>query len=196
MGLCAGASSAVTATRIRIIEDRLEQLVEWVLCVTPRTKVRVTMSIYSTIVNAIFQSSSAMRPEQSESNGQDACAGVQHNVAEGQSPQMTPAQVLGPLRQTVSRQRLEEILAGMAVKRGGAFNWNESIVDLMKLLDLDSSLEARHQLAQELGYQGERDGSPEMTDWLHKQVMARLVEGHWSVAADLGFKSQDGMVQK
>jgi len=56
-------------------------------------------------------------------------------------------------------------------------NWKESIVDLMKLLKLDSSLTARKQLAQELGYTGALDGSAAMNIWLHKQVMTKLAEG-------------------
>jgi len=56
------------------------------------------------------------------------------------------------------------------------YNWEESIVDLMKLLKLDSSLSARKQLAQELGYKGELTGSAEMNTWLHKQVMLKLAE--------------------
>lgn len=56
------------------------------------------------------------------------------------------------------------------------YNWKQSIVDLMKLLNLDSSLSARKQLAQELGYTGKLDGSAEMNVWLHKQVMAKLME--------------------
>jgi hypothetical protein len=56
------------------------------------------------------------------------------------------------------------------------YNWKQSIVDLMKLLNLDSSLSARKQLAQELGYKGELNGSAEMNVWLHKQVMTKLAE--------------------
>jgi hypothetical protein len=56
-------------------------------------------------------------------------------------------------------------------------NWDESIVDLMKLLKLDSSLTARKTLATELGYKGALDGSAEMNVWLHKQVMTKLAEG-------------------
>ncbi len=56
------------------------------------------------------------------------------------------------------------------------YNWKQSIVDLMKLLDLDSSLNARKELAQELGYTGELNGSAEMNVWLHKQVMTKLME--------------------
>jgi len=55
-------------------------------------------------------------------------------------------------------------------------DWNESIVDLMKLLKLDSSLNARKQLAQELGYKGALTGSAEMNIWLHQQVMQKLAE--------------------
>ena len=64
-------------------------------------------------------------------------------------------------------------------------NWRESIVDLMKLLDLDSSLPARKQLAQELGYKGELNGSAEMNIWLHRQVMQKLAANGGKVPADL-----------
>jgi len=65
------------------------------------------------------------------------------------------------------------------------YNWAESIVDLMKLLKLDSSLTARKQLAQELGYTGALDGSAEMNIWLHKQVMLKLAEGGGKVPDSL-----------
>ena len=52
-------------------------------------------------------------------------------------------------------------------------NWRQSIVDLMKLLNLDFSLNARKQLAKELGYTGALDGSAEMNIWLHNQVMTQ-----------------------
>src|SRR5262249_43562947 len=55
-------------------------------------------------------------------------------------------------------------------------NWKQSIVDLMKLLGLDSSLNARKELAQELGYTGALNGSAEMNIWLHQQVMTKLAE--------------------
>ena len=64
-------------------------------------------------------------------------------------------------------------------------NWKQSIVDLMKALKLDSSLAARKQLAQELGYTGALDGSAQMNVWLHKQVMAKLAEGGGTLPAGL-----------
>ena len=55
-------------------------------------------------------------------------------------------------------------------------DWRKSIVDLMKILKLDSSFAARKQLAQELNYTGSTKNSAQMNMWLHKQVMAKLVE--------------------
>ena len=64
-------------------------------------------------------------------------------------------------------------------------NWKQSIVDLMKLLKLDSSLSARKQLAQELGYKGALDGSAEMNIWLHQQVMTKVAESGGKVPDSL-----------
>ena len=77
------------------------------------------------------------------------------------------------------------MIAKVADGQDGKYNWKQSIVDLMKLLKLDSSLAARKQLAQELGYTGALDGSAEMNIWLHKQVMTKLAEGGGVVPASL-----------
>lgn len=71
---------------------------------------------------------------------------------------------------------VEKVLAYMAEKRGQPSNWKTSIVDLMKLVGMDSSLAARKELAQDLGYTGALDGSAEMNMWLHKKVMERLAQ--------------------
>ena len=68
---------------------------------------------------------------------------------------------------------------------GKDLNWRTSIVDLMKLLDIDSSLANRKELATELGYTGEFDGSAEMNIWLHKAVMRELAANGGKVPADL-----------
>ncbi len=62
----------------------------------------------------------------------------------------------------ITRAEVEAIVAKIEADRGVKYNWRQSIVDLMKLLDLDSSLAARKELAQELGYKGALDGSAEM----------------------------------
>ncbi len=58
--------------------------------------------------------------------------------------------------------------------RGEKLEWRTSIVDLMKALDIDSSLTARKELAKELGYTGDSNDSASMNIWLHKQVMTKL----------------------
>ena len=80
---------------------------------------------------------------------------------------------------------VEAILQKLAAEQREDFDWKKSIVDLMKLLKLDSSLGARKQLAQELGYTGALDGSPEMNVWLHKQVMTKLAESGGKVPDSL-----------
>lgn len=64
-------------------------------------------------------------------------------------------------------------------------DWRKSIVDLMKLLKIDSSLTARKSLAKELGYSGDMQDSAKMNVWLHKQVMTKLAENGGVVPADL-----------
>jgi hypothetical protein len=64
-------------------------------------------------------------------------------------------------------------------------DWRVSIVDLMKLVKLDSSLKARKELAQELGYTGDTGDSAKMNVWLHKQVMTKLAENGGVVPKEL-----------
>jgi Domain of unknown function (DUF3597) len=76
----------------------------------------------------------------------------------------------------MTHEEVETMIAKIDDAQDEDFNWKQSIVDLMKLLKLDSSFAARKQLAQELGYKGALDGSAEMNVWLHKQVMQKLAE--------------------
>ena len=64
-------------------------------------------------------------------------------------------------------------------------NWKQSIVDLMKLLGLDSSLAARKELAKELHYTGDTNDSATMNVWLHKQVMTKLAANGGKLPADI-----------
>lgn len=80
----------------------------------------------------------------------------------------------------------EAAIAKIAQAKGNPdLNWKTSIVDLMKLLDLDSSLANRKELATELGYQGATDGSAEMNIWLHEAVMRELGKSGGAVPANL-----------
>ncbi|MGL5838076.1 MAG: DUF3597 domain-containing protein [Sphingorhabdus sp.] len=69
--------------------------------------------------------------------------------------------------------------------QGKNLNWRSSIVDLMKLVGMESSLAERKELAMELGYTGDLDGSAEMNIWLHKAVMRELAANGGKVPAEL-----------
>ena len=77
------------------------------------------------------------------------------------------------------------MLDGLAGKSSQKLDWRHSIVDMMKLLDLDSSLSARQGLAQELHYTGDTHDSAAMNIWLHKQVMQKLADNGGKVPDDL-----------
>jgi hypothetical protein len=100
----------------------------------------------------------------------------------------TPAGAAGtPAANATPQQPVDvnAVLTQMASANGQTLNWKQSIVDLMKLLGLDSSLEARKELAQELHYTGDSNDSASMNIWLHKQVMTKLAENGGKVPAEL-----------
>jgi hypothetical protein len=77
------------------------------------------------------------------------------------------------------------VLTGMATAKGGDDNWQTSIVDLLKLLDLDSSLNARKELGEELDVHAGEDGSAQQNTALHKAVMQKLAENGGKVPESL-----------
>ena len=135
------------------------------------------MGIFSSIVSAIFGSGSAAAQSAAPSASPSPSAPSGSSAAPAGSASAAPA--------PISRAEVEAQIAAIEAKRGVKYNWKQSIVDLMKLLDLDSSLASRKELAQELGYKGALDGSAEMNVWLHKQVMEKLAEGGGKVPDSL-----------
>src|SRR5215471_10588980 len=77
------------------------------------------------------------------------------------------------------------ILDGLAAKNSENLDWKKSIVDLMKLVGMDSSFKARKQLAQELNYTGDPNDSASMNVWLHKQVLIKIAENGGKVPQEL-----------
>ena len=77
------------------------------------------------------------------------------------------------------------ILDKAVAAKGEKLEWRTSIVDLMKALDIDSSLGARKELAKELGYTGDSNDSASMNIWLHKQVMTKLAANGGKLPADI-----------
>lgn len=133
------------------------------------------MSIFSSILSKIFPSSQAATPTAEPSTGPIATERPNVDAPAGASAS-APA---GP------PVDVEAVLNGMASQQSEKLNWRTSIVDLMKLLGLDSSLAARKQLASELHYSGSTDDSAAMNIWLHKQVMKKLADNGGKVPADL-----------
>lgn len=99
------------------------------------------------------------------------------------APTATPA--APPASVAISVVDVVGKLETLAAAHAQTLNWKTSIVDLMKLLGIDSSLANRKELATELGYTGELDGSAEMNIWLHKAVMRELAANGGKVPADL-----------
>jgi hypothetical protein len=80
---------------------------------------------------------------------------------------------------------VEAVLEEMASENSQRLNWRTSIVDLMKLLGMESSLAERRELADELGYTGDKSDTATMNIWLHKQVLRKLAENGGKVPANL-----------
>ena len=141
------------------------------------------MSIFSKIKSAIFGEHGPLgsghfgtpKPEAAPAPAPQTTAAQPAPAAPAPTPQTAPAQSVD----------VEAVLSGIASKKGSDLNWRTSIVDLMKLLDLDSSLANRKELATELGYTGEKDGSAEMNIWLQKAVMRELEKNGGTVPANL-----------
>jgi hypothetical protein len=156
------------------------------------------MSIFGTIKDAIFGKAGPLGGQFSGHKDQPATTPQQpapHAQQPGQAPAQTPAmpQMHQPApaaapqpSQAQQPVDVEAVLTGIAHGKGDPdLNWRTSIVDLMKLLDLDSSLANRKELADELGYTGAKDGSAEMNIWLHKAVMRELEKNGGKVPAGL-----------
>jgi hypothetical protein len=128
------------------------------------------MSIFGNIVSAIFGHGSAAKA----ATASPATA----STTTASAATASPSQSAGAAAQAkpMTRAEVEAMIRKVADGQSEDLNWKESIVDLMKVLKLDSSLSARKELAQELGYKGQLNGSAEMNMWLHKQVMDKLAE--------------------
>ena len=150
------------------------------------------MSIFSAIKHAIFgdkgplggQFSGHKDTAQTTSGHAQTTGAAPTQPAPAQA--QAPVQAQAPAQATAQAVDVEQVLTGIAQQKGNPnLNWRTSIVDLMKLLDIDSSLNNRKELATELGYTGAKDGSAEMNIWLHKAVMRELEKNGGKVPAGL-----------
>jgi pyruvate/2-oxoglutarate dehydrogenase complex dihydrolipoamide acyltransferase (E2) component len=123
------------------------------------------MSIFGTIMGKIFH------------HGQNKASPAPSAPPTQAAPAPTPAAAPSPSAATPTQSvDVGAVLAEMASMKNGGGNYQSSIVDLLKLLDLDSSLAARKELANELNVHVAADGSAEENIALHKAVMAKLAE--------------------
>jgi len=123
------------------------------------------MSIFGKIMGAIFgTSASAATPDATPAAGGTA-----------------PASGAAPMDSVDVAAILDKAVAA----KGEKLEWKTSIVDLMKALDIDSSLSARKDLAKELGYTGDTSDSASMNIWLHKQMMTKLAANGGKLPADI-----------
>lgn len=138
------------------------------------------MSIFSAIKDAIFgHRPAAKAPSPSSSPRPQAAPTAQPGAA----PSGIPA---SPANAKWDRPvDVEQVMTELAAKSQQKLNWQTSIVDLMKLLDIDSSLQNRKELARELGYTGDTNDSAAMNVWLHKRVLQELEKNGGKVPASL-----------
>ncbi|WEF31086.1 DUF3597 domain-containing protein [Pseudoduganella chitinolytica] len=142
------------------------------------------MGILSNIFHKIFPSSHPavqQKPAAPAATPQTSTAAASPAAPAPAAP--APAPQAAPT--AMAEVDVEAILNQKAQSAGQPLNWRTSIVDLLKLLDLDSSLQARKELAQELHYTGDTGDSAKMNIWLHRQVMNKLAANGGKVPADL-----------
>lgn len=128
------------------------------------------MSIFGRILGGIFN---RKKPAPAPAPAPTAAPGAQ--PAPASAPADVPAEPVD----------VEAVLEELAASHPQKLNWRTSIVDLMKLVGMESSLAERKELADELGYTGDTSDSASMNIWLHKQVMAKLAANGGRVPADL-----------
>ncbi len=132
------------------------------------------MGIFDTLKNAIFGHASAAQTAPPSGTSSPSTSQAASPAPAAQSSATAPSGGAAPAgSQSVD---VEAVLEQLKAKNGQNLNWRTSIVDLMKLVGIDSSLQHRKDLAKELGYTGSTDDSATMNVWLHKQVMTRLAQ--------------------
>ncbi|HEY5891790.1 MAG TPA: DUF3597 domain-containing protein [Chthoniobacterales bacterium] len=122
------------------------------------------MGLLSTILSAVFGKKTA---------------------APAEAPAAPPADVTITVPSTAPEVDVDAILIDLAAKSGEDLDWKRSIVDLLKVLGIDSSLANRKALAAELNYTGDTNDTATMNVWLHKQVVKKFAENGGKVPASL-----------
>jgi hypothetical protein len=145
------------------------------------------MSIFGKIMSGIFGTKAdAASASGSGAPASGGAASASPGTA-GSAPASTPSTGSSSSASPAPAQKVDvaPILDKAVAAKKEKLQWRTSIVDLMKALDIDSSLAARKELAKELGYTGDTSDSATMNVWLHKQVMAKLVANGGKLPSDV-----------
>ena len=137
------------------------------------------MSILGNILGGIFNKKDAPKPAPAPQ------AAPAPAPTAAPTPAPAPAPTPAPAAAAAQPVDVAGILDFKNSVRDEKLNWRTSIVDLMKLLGLDSSLAERKALADELGYTGDKSDSAAMNIWLHKQVILKIVDNGGQLPRDL-----------
>ncbi len=158
------------------------------------------MSVFGSILSKVFHHAGATPPEQQTASaapspaptadagtGSAAPAPASPAAPTADSSPATSAAQTASTAPSSPPQTVDvtAVLEGLAAKNSQKLDWRHSIVDMMKLLDLDSSLSSRQELAKELHYTGDTNDSAKMNVWLHGEVMKKLAANGGKVPDDL-----------
>ncbi len=150
------------------------------------------MGVFNNLMSKIFGHASAGGQSGgasgSQTSGTPGAAGTTAPAAGGAAQTGAPAKpATGTSGTAAPAQNVDvaAVLDGMAAKNSEKLDWKRSIVDLMKLVGMDSSLSSRKELAKELNYTGDTNDSAAMNIWLHKQVLKKLSENGGKVPQEL-----------
>ena len=146
------------------------------------------MSLFARIKDAIFGHKTGESTRATATPASNATTGAPRQPTAGASQAGIPASPTDAKWESTADRDVdvELVLESMASKNPQQLNWRTSIVDLLKLLDMDSSLAARKELAQELGCPADLMGdSAQMNMWLHKAVLKRVADNGGKVPKEL-----------
>jgi 3-oxoacyl-ACP reductase-like protein len=143
------------------------------------------MGLLSNLMSKIFSHAPAPTVAAASTSAAQPPAGTKAAATPASAAGAPGATAPSTPRTTVQVVDVAVILNGLAAKNAEKLDWKRSIVDLMKLVGMDSSLSARKQLATELHYTGDQNDSASMNMWLHKEVLKKLSENGGKVPPEL-----------
>ena len=145
------------------------------------------MQLFNKLMSKIFGQSSAAASTAAASSAPAAPASAAPPTSPGAtaSPTASPTANATAGSPAAASVDVDAVLTEMASKNSEKLDWKKSIVDLMKLVGMDSSLSERKELATELGYTGDKNDSAKMNVWLHKEVLRKLAENGGKIPQNL-----------